>query len=235
MNTKLSTGVAGIDRRLEGGLHPGDVVAIVSPPATQSHTLLYQFMRERPTVYITTLRSKSSIERDFEMVESQDITCRIEEIESGVSMDSEFIRELTGSRTYSVNSVTDETTLDKIYGIFDSITEPRNVIIDPMNVIERGDQREFYTEMLKKLKTTTDETGGIGILHCTTLNDPPPFREETLMIADVVWELDVVSTRTDSVEFQLRVPKNRVGEAVLEEISLQIDRREIYVDDSRGI
>lgn len=235
MSKKLSTGVAGLDRRLDGGLSPGDIVAVVSPPATQSHMLLYQFMRERPTVYITSLRSKSSIKRDFEMMESQDITCQVEEIESGVSMDGEFIQELTGSRTYSINSATEETALDEIYRILDSIDEPKNVIIDPINVLERDEKRDFYTELLKKLKTTTDETGGLGILHCMTLNEPPPFREETLMIADVVWELNTVSARNDNVEFQLRIPKNRVGKAVLEEITLQIDRQKIYVDDSRVI
>lgn len=235
MGTKLSTGISALDRRLDGGLKPGDIVALVAPPATQSHTLIHQMMQQRPTVYVTTLRSESSIQRDFWDITNGQFECKVVELGSETSGESKMLEELTGSRTYSPNSLTASNPLDDIYETLDDIDQQVNLVIDPINMLERGDDREAYANALKKLNTTMEATGSIGVLHCLTLNDPPAFREESLIVADVVWELDVVSTTKSDVEFQLRIPKNRGGEALLEEMTLQIRRDGVYVDDSRGI
>lgn len=235
MGGKLSTGVQTLDRRLDGGLNPGDMLAVVAPPATQSQTLLYQFMRERPTVYVTTLRSAESIRREIDSIGRPDMRCRVEEICNSGSMEHELIAELTGSRAYTGNSAVKESPLDELYDVLETIDSGVNVIIDPTNKLERTEDREAYAEILKKLSATMQETGGVGICHCITMDDPPAFRSETLMFADVVWELDVVSTTKNKVEYQLRVPKNRTGEVILEVLSLEIGRRSVHVDDSRAI
>ena len=234
MGGKLSTGVPALDRRLDGGLHSGDVLAVVAPPATQSQALLYQLMQERPTVYITTLRSGDSIERDIEAVGGETV-CHVKEIGNGASMEHELVAELTGSRTYSANTAVKNNPLDELYEIIEQIDQAANVIVDPANKIERSDEREAYAEVLKKLSAKMQETGGVGVFHCVTMDDPPPLRSETLMFADVVWELDIVSTTKDRVEYQLRIPKNRAGKAILEVLSLEIGRQNVYVDDSRAI
>lgn len=230
----MSTGVPALDRRLDGGLHPGDVLAVVAPPATQSQTLLYQLMQERPTVYITTLRSGESIERDIDAVGGETV-CHVKEIGNGASMEHELVAELTGSRTYSANTAVKNDPLDELYEIIEQIDREANVIIDPTNKLERQGDREAYVEVLKKLSAKMQETGGVGIFHCVTMDDPPALRNQTLMFADVVWELDIVSKTKDEVEYQLRIPKNRAGKAILEVLSLEMGHQNVHVDDSRTI
>jgi len=235
MGEKLSTGVPTLDRRLNGGLNPGDLMAIVTAPATQSHALIAQMMRERSTLYLTTLRSASAIESDFDVLADSESTVIVEDVASGVSMENEFLHELTGSRTYSVASLTDDGMLDDVYEAVQRIDGSGNVVVDPTNPLERTADRKAYQEVLDALKTRLMETGSVGVLHCITHDDPPVFRETTLMVADVVWELDVRAVANGDVEFQLRIPKNRRGNAVLEEITLLIDQQRVYVDDSRNI
>lgn len=235
MGGNKPTGIPTVDRRLNGGLHSGDILSIVAPPATQSQTLMYQLMKQRPTVYVTTLRSASSIERDMEMRGSRDLTYQVEAIGSTISMDNELLRDLTGSRAYKTNSAVKEDPLDDLYDILESIDETCNVIVDPTNPLERGNDRDAYVEVLKKLSVSMQENDGIGVLHCSTLEEAPPFREETLMVSDVVWEFDVVETTKSDVEYQMRVPKNRGGNVVLEVLSLEIGKNQVTVDDSRAI
>jgi len=235
MGETLSTGVDTLDRRLDGGLKPGDLVAIVTSPATQSHTLISELMRKRSTLYISTLRSAGAVESDLAPLDESETTIVVEDVGRGVSMDNEFMHELTGSRTYSVVSTTDDGMLDDVYESLHRINGCGNVVIDPMNPLERTDDRKAYQEVLDELKTTMIETGSVGVLHCITLNEPPAFRETTLMVADTVWELDIRSGSNNDVEFQLRIPKNRSGKAVLEEITLLTGENRVYVDDSRNI
>lgn len=232
---KLSTGVSALDRRLDGGLEPGDLLAIVTSPATQSHALIAELLRQRPTLYITTLRSEAAIEEDVETLTDHESSVVIEDVAHGSSMDNEFLYELTGSRTYSVRSLTDDGLLDDVYEAITPIDGKGNVVVDPTNPLERTESREDYQAVLDTLKTKLLETESVGILHCITLEDPPAFRETTLMVADVVWDLHVESLSNGDVEFQLSIPKNRRGTAVLEDITLLVGSRSVYVDDSRTI
>lgn len=235
MGGKLQTGIPTVDRRLSGGLHPGDVLSIVAPPATQSQTLMYQFMTQRPTVYVTTLRSEDAIEREIEKRGSRNVTYHVASIASEVSMDNELLRDLTGSRAYKTNSAVKEDPLDDLYDVLESIDETCNVIIDPTNPLERGEDRDAYVEVLRKLSVTMQDVDGVGILHCSSHDADPPFREETLMISDVVWEFDVVETAKSNVEYQMRIPKNRGGTVVLDVLTLEMGKRRVTVDDSRMI
>lgn len=232
---KLSTGIDALDRRLNGGLNPGDLLAIVTSPATQSHALITELMRQRPTLYISTLRSAAAIEGEFDTLKDSEASVLVEDVTGGTSMDNEFLHELTGSRTYSVKSLTDDSMLDDVYESIQRIDGPGNVVVDPTNPLERTNDRKAYQDVLDELKTTLLDSGGVGVLHCITLDEPPAFRETTLMVADVVWELDIRAVANGDIEFQLRVPKNRRGTAVLEEITLLVGTDAVYVDDSRNI
>jgi archaellum biogenesis ATPase FlaH len=232
---KLQTGISALDRRLGGGLEPGDLLALVAPPAGQSQTLLYQLMNERPTVYVSTLRPESSVQRDLDKRGGVDPPYRIETTGSDLTMEGELIRELTGSRTYTGNSAVKDDPLDDLYDLIESIDGSVNVIVDPANPLERGDSRQAYNETLSFLSLRLEETDSIGILLCHASDPQPPFRDLTLIVADVVWELDIVSTAKDNIEYKLRVPKNRGGDVITEDLSLDIRRRSVTVDDSRAI
>lgn len=235
MDGELSTGIMALDRRLNGGLYPGDVLVVVAPPAAQSHTLLYQLMSERPTLYVSTLRPEESVQRDFDKHGSLDATYRIETTGSKLTMEGELIHELTGSRTYTGNSAVKDDPLDDLYDLVETIDGSINVIVDPMNPLERGNSRDAYNETLSFLGAKLAETDSLGVLLCHTSDSPPPFRDLTLIVADVVWELDIITVSKDDVEYQLRVPKNRGGKVITENLSLDIRNRTVTIDDSRTI
>lgn len=232
---KLSTGIDSIDRRLEGGIQSGSIVALLTPPTAQSHSLLQQVMKQRETVYITTLRTRESIENDLSHLSDDEMALSICEVGEAMTRHSNKMERLTGSRIHTINTSERDTLLDDINEVLDTIGDSVNVIIDPANPLERGESRTAYQNLLKSLSTTLIETNSIGLLHCTRLETPPLFRETTLTVADVVWELDVVSGRKNDLEIQTRIPKNRGGDAVLEKITLVIEGDTVYTDDSRNI
>lgn len=235
MAGELSTGVPTLDRRLEGGLYPGDILALVAPPATQSQTLLYQLMDERPTLYVSTLRPEGSVQRDFDKHGGIDDAYWIETTGNKLTMEGELIHELTGTRTYTGNSAVKDDPLDDLYEFVEAIEGSINVIVDPVNPLERGDSRDAYNETLSFLSAKLAETDSLGVLLCYTSDSQPAFRDLTLIVADVVWELDLVTVSKGNVEYQLRVPKNRGGTTITEDLSLDIRGRGVTVDDSRTI
>lgn len=232
---KLSTGVEPLDRHLNGGLARGDTLAIMSSPATQTQTLLYELMRERPTVYVTTLRPDASIERDIAAHIETEYAYQIESVSNNVTIDSDAVQELTGSRTFTGNSALKDSQIDELYDILEGISGPINIFIDPTNPLERDGDRNAYVELLNKLSVTMQETGSLGVLNCRSSENTPPFRDETLMIADTVWQLNTVSTSNENIEYRLLIPKNRSGEVMTEELSLEFNQKRVTIDESRNI
>lgn len=235
MAGELSTGVKALDRRLDGGLDPGDILAIVVPPATQIQTLLYQLMNERPTVYVSSLRPESSVKRDLEKFGGVDAPYRIETTGNKVTMEGDMIKELTGSRAYTGNTAVKDDPLDDLYDIVDTIDESVNVIVDPVDPFERGDSGAAYNDTLSYLSLRLEETGSLGVLVCHASERQTPFRDLSLIVADVVWELEMITTQSDDIEYRLRVPKNRGGEAIWEDLSLEIKDQTVSIDDTRSI
>lgn len=232
---KLSTGIDSIDRRVSGGLMAGSIMAIISPPAFQIHTLIQQLIQERPTVYITTLRSESSVRNDIDQNTIDSFPVAIKEVGVAQSGTSEAMRKFTDSNIYSINTTESENFLDDIFEIVSTIGDEQNVIIDPVNPLERSESRNAYQKLLREFSSKLIESQGLGILNCLTLEEPPEFRETTLTFADVVWELDVVEGHQRDLEIRSRIPKNRGGDAVLEDITLKVDNSRVHVDDSRNI
>lgn len=233
MGEMLSTGVEAIDRRLDGGLPAGSLLAIVTPPASQSEALIHELMRERPTLYVTTVRWQEAVEA--ELADLGDGAPEVVVTTAGRTpeMDNEFLRKMTGGRTTSLDRPGGGVLIDDVYEIAQRIEARTNVVVDPANPLERTGKRRAYQEVLNLLKAKLMEAEGIGVFHCITSAETPELRETTLTVADVVWELDLVE-QSDSVEHQLLVPKNRNGTAVLEETTLVFDR-DVYVDDSWNI
>lgn len=227
----LSTGIDTIDRRMSGGIEPGSLVALVAGPTMQSEALLHELIEMRPTLYLTTLREPSAVENDLERLATDEVF--VEYAGKSQQMDNEFLKEMTGSRSYTPTFMDDDNVLDTVYEMVREVDERANVILDPVNPLEEAEPRDAYREVLNELKTTVMDTGGVGVLHCITLEDAPALRDVTLTFADVVWELDLVSL-SGTMEYQLTIPKNRGGTPVLEETSIVVDS-EVWVDDSRNI
>lgn len=66
MSERLSTGVDVIDRRLRGGVPPGTLLTLASPPETGGEYLLYAALNEESGRYLSLLRPEEEIVDDVE-------------------------------------------------------------------------------------------------------------------------------------------------------------------------
>lgn len=233
---QFSTGIRAVDRRLDGGMSAGSLVAIETPPASQSHTVLRQLIDGHPTLYLTTLRSATAIEDDLEGLPLESGTIRIREVDRILHEENEFVSAYTGSsiRTPRVESQS-HGPLDEVFDLLDEIEEGSVIIIDPINPLEQTDDRKGYQRLLRKISDKLRDAGALGVLHSIVLDQNPDLRESTLTFADVVWELSVNPTRRGQLELQMRIPKNRRGKPILEQVTLVLEGQDVYTDDSRNI
>jgi KaiC/GvpD/RAD55 family RecA-like ATPase len=230
----LSTGIGKIDKKLNGGFLPGSIVCLLTKPNTPSHAVLQQAMRQRPTVYISTLRPASVVKNELTKGINQGADVRVEEV-GDAAIEHKMLHELTDSKIHAANTTDPDRVFDEVYEIVRDIDEHQNVIIDPMNPLERNTSRVDYKNLLSQLARILLNASSIGVFHCMTLGDPPAYRETTLTAADVVWEFDTVTNKNDDLKVQTKIPKNRGGDAILEKIDLIINESSVSADQSRSI
>lgn len=204
---RLQTGIDVLDRKLDGGLPPGCIVAYTASPASQSELLLYELTAARGTLYISTERSDDAIRHCLETSQAR--------------VGSPTIRHITGE-----DPVVDARRL------VGALPDGANLIVDTMDVLERTDV-EDYRAFLNELKTQMLETGSIAVLHCLKRQDTPANRTATLHMADAVFDLETKIGATD-LENYLTIPKFRAGGAPTERIKLELDE-EMAIDTSRDI
>lgn len=231
MVEELSTGIDAIDRQMDGGIKPGSLLAIVAGPTMQSEALIHKLLEMRPTLYLSTLREPDAVRDELSRLPTDEVF--VKSACKPHMMDNDNLKELTGTRTFTSSFLNHDKLLDQVYENIRDVNEEANVVIDSVNPLEETEQKSSYRGVLNELKSTMLATGGVGILHCIRLQDSPAFRDVTLTLADVVWQLDLVSL-TNKMEYQMTIPKNRGGAPVLEETSIVIDS-DIWVDESRNI
>ncbi len=230
MKNKLPTGIRGVDRELSGGLEPGSILAVIAQPATQSEALLQAMVERRPTLYLSTLRESTAVEHRLDgHCDELFVTDTLGE----PTMDNELMREITGTRSHTTSVHDNDDALDAVYEAIDQVDREMNIIVDPVNPLEQTESRRSYREVLNKLQSTALETGGLGVLHCILPESAPPLRDTTLAISDVVFELELVSA-TNTLQYQLTIPKNRGGTTLLEEATVKFDSK-VWIDDTRNI
>lgn len=209
---RLSTGIDALDEQLRGGPRPGTVLALTSPPASQTGPLFYALMAERPTTYITTIRGETAVRDEFDHALGDGVEVTIED--AG-----------TKNPITSVNRAI--TRADERY------SGERNIIVDSMNALERTNKYHRYVDLLNAVKDYLVRTGGLAVFHCTTQSSTLPLRELTLTVSDLVMDLDVV-VDSKGVENHLTVPKFR-GERVVDDIIKLKLGQEAHVDTSRNL
>ncbi|AXR78534.1 DUF7125 family protein [Natrarchaeobaculum sulfurireducens] len=192
----LPTGTVELDARLDGGLEPGSIVALVASPASQAEHLLYRASGVRGTLYLSTDRSRDAVRQAIESASS-------------------------GGTPPTIRHVGGEDALESTRSLVDKLPDAANLIIDPVDALERRDRRA-YAAFLDALRERILETDGLAILSC--LDDPPANRAATLRAADAVFELETVSggPGTD-IEHYLSVPKYRAKAGFSETIRLTFD------------
>jgi len=207
MEGRLDTGIDVLDRKLDGGIPPGSIIAFTASPASQSELLLYQLTAARGSLYLTTQRSDQAV-RDA--IES-----------TGAPTGSPTVRDISGSEP-----------LDQANRLIRALPEGANLIIDPVDVLEQREQSR-YRNFINDLQNHMVNTGSLAILHCLDGNSVPDNRDTTQHMADIVFDLTTTVRGTD-VENRLSVPKFRGGQALTETIKLEM-QDQVDIDTSRDI
>jgi len=207
MAGRLETGIEVLDRKLNGGLPPGTIVALTADAASQSELILYELTAARGSLYLTTERSDQAVRDAIERTDAP--------------VGSPTVRDISGSEP-----------LDQANRLIRALPEGANLIIDTANVLERGDRNRFRNFMIE-LQTHMVNTGSIAILHCIKEQSPPRNRSSAKHMADIVFDLET-TVRGSELENRLTVPKFRGGIALTESIKLELSEK-VAIDTSRDI
>ncbi|GAA0674444.1 RAD55 family ATPase [Natronoarchaeum mannanilyticum] len=207
MEGRLDTGIDVLDRKLDGGIPPGSIIAFTASPASQSELLLYQLTAARGSLYLTTQRSDQAV-RDA--IES-----------TAAPTGSPTVRDISGSEP-----------LDQANRLIRALPEGANLIIDPVDVLEQREQSR-YRNFINDLQNHMVNTGSLAILHCLDGTAPPDNRDTTQHMADIIFDLTTTVRGTD-LENRLSVPKFRGGQALTETIKLEM-QDQVDIDTSRDI
>lgn len=207
MTRRLSTGIEVLDRKLDGGLPEGSVVALSAPPASQAELLLYEFTAARQTLYLSTDRDEAAVTEALERTPGR-----------------------TGSP--DVRKVPGDAPLDHSQRLFRRLPEDSNLIVDPIDLLERQDESR-YRNFLNDLQNHLNNTESVAFLHCLDGRSVSENRDITEHVADVVFQLHT-EYAGDTVETRLAVPKFRGGRALPETIKLEL-AESVRIDTSRDI
>jgi KaiC/GvpD/RAD55 family RecA-like ATPase len=204
---RLSIGIDVLDRKLDGGLPKGSVVALSAPPASQAELLLYEFAAARQTLYLSTDRDEAAVTKALERAPGR-----------------------TGSP--DVRRVQGDAPLDHSQRLFRRLPEDSNLIVDPVDLLEKHDENR-YRNFLNDLQNHLHNTGSVAFLHCLDGRSVSDTRDVTEHVADVVFQLHT-EYAGDAVETRLAVPKFRGGRALPETIKLEL-AESVRIDTSRDI
>jgi KaiC/GvpD/RAD55 family RecA-like ATPase len=208
MTRRLETGIGVLDRKLNGGLPPGSIVAISASPASQSELLLYELTAARGSLYLTTERTDQAVRDAIDATKAP--------------VGSPTVRDIAGSEP-----------LDQANRLIRALPEGANLILDTANVLERREPSR-YRNFINELQTHMVNTGSIAFLHCIDgVTSPPQNRDTTLHMADIVFDLET-SYDGQEIENRLAIPKFRGGTALTETIKLEL-AAQVAVDTSRDI
>lgn len=207
MADRLQTGIDVLDRKLEGGIPAGSLVALAAPPASQAELFLYELTATRGTLYLSLDRMSDAVSESIDGAPTR-----------------------TGNPT--VRDVPGEAPLDNATKLVSALPESSNLILDPINVLERQEPPR-YRNFMNDLQNHIYNTDSLALLHCMAGADVPTLRDTTMHMADVVFEL-TTEVKGDRVENKLAVPKFRGGRALSDVIKLEL-ADQVSIDTSRDI
>jgi len=176
-----STGIEPLDRKLEGGIHPGSIVAIVTPPEAQVEPLLCASIDHRPTQYYTTVQTADGLRRQLNRLADEPQLERLEHV--GI-----------------------DGALPKILDHVGDLGTEHDVVVDVMDPLENHCGMERYANFLNELSQTLIDTDSIAFLACLDSGNEPDNREFTLTVADYVLEL-IPEHEGKQLSYYLAVPK----------------------------
>jgi hypothetical protein len=208
MTKRLRTGIDVLDRKLDGGLPAGSMVALTAAPASQAELLLYELTATRGTLWLSLDRTAEAVSDSIENTPAE-----------------------TGDPT--VRHISGEAPLDNAGKLVSALPETSNLIVDPLDVLESQEPPSRFRSFMNDLQNHIFNTNSLAIMHCLNGRSVPPLRDTTEHFADVVFELDTMVSG-DQVENRLAIPKFRGGRAPTDVIKLDLVE-EVSIDTSRDI
>lgn len=204
---RYSTGLPFLDRRIDGGIPAGSLLAIVAPPHSQSELLLKQLLETRRTFFISLHRPEPEVRRwaDAEQRSTPEL---------------------------SVSSPDVSAILEEFPRDTDQFPAESFVVLDRATPLERQ-SREMYLRFLDSFKRELERTDSTGVLHCPAPESDPKQRDLTLSRADQVWQLELLSLSRE-IKNRLLVTKSRYTRALREPIDLLLTDQ-VQIDTSRRI
>ncbi len=208
MTNRLRTGIDVLDRKLDGGIPAGSIVALSASPASQAELFLYELTATRGTLWLSLNRTGEAVRDSIENTPAQ-----------------------TGDPT--VRHISGEAPLDNAGKLVSALPETSNLIVDPLDVLESQEPPSRFRSFMNDLQNHIFNTNSLAILHCLEGRSVPPLRDTTEHFADVVFHLQT-NINGDEVENRLSIPKFRGGRAPADTIKLNLVE-EVSIDTSRDI
>jgi KaiC/GvpD/RAD55 family RecA-like ATPase len=206
---RFSTGIRFLDMEVGGGIPVGDIVALTAPPDGQTEVLFNEIARVQATQYVSTICADQQELREW--------------IDPPENTPNDIV---TVSYTHPDGLLDDPATLT------DRIPSETCVILDPVNLLEVGDRRQYLT-LLNDIKERLREVGSIAFLNCLAGESVPENRPLTLKRADHVWKLER-SVDGGEVATSLLISKARGNSVPQEAISIEL-ADQVRIDTSRNI
>ncbi|MFW6017928.1 MAG: DUF7125 family protein [Halapricum sp.] len=160
--TRMATGTEPLDRRLDGGLPPGSIAAVVGEPDSHAESLLHRLTTTRGTLYLSTDRPARLV--------------RAALAADGGPTGSPAVRTVGADP------------LEDAIELLSDLPSGANLVVDPADVLETLD-RDTYSQFLWTLKERMLETDGVAVLHCIEDGHQPANRQVTERVADAVIEM----------------------------------------------
>ena len=208
MANRLRTGIDVLDRKLDGGIPSGSIVALSAKPASQAELLLYELTATRGTLWLSLDRTAEAVTESITNTPAN-----------------------TGDPT--VRYISGEAPLDNAGKLVSALPENSNLIIDPVDVLESQEPPSRFRAFMNDLQNHIFNTDSLAVVHCLDGRDVPPLRDTTEHFADVVFELDT-QVVGDEIENKLAIPKFRGGRAPGDVIKLDLVEQ-VSIDTSRDI
>ena len=208
MTNRLRTGIDVLDRKLDGGLPAGSIVALAASPSSQAELFLYELTATRGTLWLSLNRTAEAVSDSIEHTPTE-----------------------TGDPT--VRHISGEAPLDNAGKLVSALPETSNLIVDPLDVLESQEPPSRFRSFMNDLQNHIFNTNSLAILHCLEGRSVPPLRDTTEHFADVVFYLET-EVSGDEVVNRLSIPKFRGGRAPSDVIKLDLVE-EVSIDTSRDI
>lgn len=201
MSGRVTTGVSGLDDRLDGGFPAGSLVALTAPPDSQSEQLCYQFAVAAGATYLSTFRPADEV---------------------ATAVATRF-----PDASLAVEQTPATSLLDEPAATLDELPGGPSYVLDTATELERAG-RDRYRRTLDVLKRRIRSNDGVALLHCLDIEPSPMRRGLTLGRADVALRLQFTGL-PDRLAPRMYVTKLRGGVAPDETVPLRFAER-VVVD-----